>query len=256
MNKNEVPSVFEGFKLRKIWHEEEWYFSVVDIIYILTDSVDAQAYWRKLKQRESQLVTICHGFKLKAKDGKLRETDCVTFQNALRLIQSIPSKRAEPFKLWLASLGQAETYRQQGYDEEWIEQRMKSKLARYELTDEWSKRNVSQGKEFAILTNIIAKKTFDKTIQEHKNLKNLDVKENLRDNMSDLELLFSTLGERVTKEITVKKEAQGFNDCKTAANSGGSVAGRARKDAEKAIGESIITNKNKKDIVLNNNNWQ
>jgi hypothetical protein len=173
------------------------------------------------------------------------------FQNSLRLIQSIPSKKAEPFKLWLASLGQAEIYRQQGYDENWIEQRMKSKLARHDITNEWKNRGIEQPFDFAILTNIVAKATFDKDIKQHKEIKSLDEKDNLRDNMTDLELMFSALGERAAKEITKKRKAQGLDECQVTANEGGSISGRARKDLEKSLGESIVTSKNRKNLINN-----
>lgn len=195
---NSLPSIFEGFELRKSLHNDEWFFSVVDIIKILTGSPTPRQYWSKLKEREfilMELSPIWVRLKLLASDGKLRETDCVNFQNSLRLIQSIPSKKAEPFKLWLASLGQAEVYRQQGYDEYWIEQRMKSKLARYEITDEWKNRGVELQHEFAKLTNVIAKETFGKNIQEHKKLKNLKNAENLRDNT--LEFLQNSVHKRL-----------------------------------------------------------
>lgn len=250
---DQTPAIFQGMQLRKAWHDDEWYFSVVDIVKILTGSNNPRNYWNMLKKREAregiQLYTYCVQLKLQSSDRKMYLTDCSNFQNALRIIQSIPSKKAEPFKLWLASLGQAEVYRQQGYDEYWIEQRMKSKLARYEITGEWKKRGVEKPFDFAILTNIIAKATFDKDISQHKKIKKLTDKENLRDNMTDLELLFSTLGERLANEVTVKRDSKGTKECQESAHVGGSVAGRAREDAERVLNEPIVSSKTRKDIA-------
>jgi len=251
--KKQVPSVFDGIKLRKVWHDDEWYFSVVDIVQILTNSPNPRNYWNMLKKREEkqgiQLYIYCVQLKLKSNDGKYYLTDCSNFQNALRIIQSIPSKKAEPFKLWLASLGQAEVYRQQGYDEYWIEQRMKSKLARYEITGEWKNRGVEKPFDFAVLTNIIAKATFDKDISEHKKTKKLQDNQNLRDNMTDLELLFGTLGERLAKEVTVKRDSSGVEECQDSAHAGGRIAGRARKDAERVLKEPIVSSKTRREIT-------
>ncbi|MBS3121270.1 Bro-N domain-containing protein [Candidatus Woesearchaeota archaeon] len=256
--------VFEGKQIRRIWVDNQWFFSVVDIIRVLTESVDAKDYWYRLKQREQetsdvQLSTICRQLKLLAEDGKFRETDCANTEALFRIIQSIPSKKAEPFKLWLAQVGyervqeienpelaqkrMKELYRLKGYSDDWIEKRVRGIVIRDELTDEWSKRGVKVGKEYAILTSEISKATFGMTPTEYKQLKGLK-KENLRDHMNDLELIFTMLGERVTTEITRVKDAKLFDKCSDAAKEGGEVAGNARKDAEKKIGKSITTPEN------------
>ncbi len=197
--------------------------------------------------------------KLLAEDGKLRETDCTNTKNAFRIIQSIPSKKAEPFKQWLAQVGyervqeienpelsqqrMKELYRQKGYSDDWIEKRVRGIVIRQELTDEWKKRGVEQNKEFAILTNEISKATFGKTVEEYKHFKGLQ-KENLRDHMNDLELIFTMLGERVSTEITKEEDSQGFIENKDAAVRGGKIAGNARKETEKELGRPITSNKN------------
>ncbi|MBL7148345.1 MAG: Bro-N domain-containing protein [Nanoarchaeota archaeon] len=259
MESNKSLVVFQDKKIRRIWHNEMWYFSVSDIILVLTDSKDALAYWRKLKQREPQLVTICHAFKLPAEDEKLRFTDCANTESMFRIIQSIPSKKAEPFKRWLAKVGyervqeiedpelaqkrMKELYKAKGYSDNWIEKRVRGIAVRQELTDEWKKRNIKEGVEFGILTNQISKATFGKTVEEYKKHKGLQ-RENLRDHMHDLELIFTMLGEKVTTEITKNKDAQKFNACSKAAKEGGGVAGRARIDAEKRIGKSVVSKEN------------
>ena len=258
--------VFQDKKIRRIWHDNEWYFSVVDIVAVLTEQLDfqkARKYWNKLNQRlrdeGSEVVTNCHRLKLPAEDGKLRETDCASTKNMFRIIQSIPSHKAEPFKQWLAQVGyervqeienpelaqtrMKEIYRAKGYSDEWIEKRVRGIAVRDELTDEWKKREIKSEKEYSILTAEISKATFGLTPNEYKKLKGLD-KENLRDHMNDLELIFNMLGERVTTEITRSKEAEKFDDCADAAKEGGEVAGNARKDAERRIGKSIISGNN------------
>lgn len=255
--------LFEGKKVRRIWHDNEWYFSVVDIIAILTESKDSNDYWYRLKKRESdsggiELSTICRDLKLIAEDGKLRETDCVNTQNALRIIQSIPSPKAEPFKLWLAKLGHERIreienpeliqeklrrlYEQKGYSLEWIEKRLRGIAIRQELTEEWKTRSV-QNREYAILTNEISKATFGMTVDEYKQYKDLK-KEQLRDHMNDLELIFTMLGEKLTTEITKSKDARYFEECSTAAKEGGEVAGNARREAEKKIRKPITSKGN------------
>jgi len=260
--KNKIV-VFQDKKIRRIWYNNKWYFSVTDIILVLTNSKDEMAYWRKLKQREPQLVTICHGLKLTAKDEKLRYTDCVNTRNAFRLIQSIPSKRAEPFKQWLAQVGYErieeienpelgqdrikEYYELKGYPKEWIDKRLRGIAIRQELTDEWKNREIKTKKEFAILTNEISKATFGKTVGEYKEFKQLQKNnrnQNLRDHMTDWELILTMISEKATTDITKEADSQGFDECKDSANKGGSIAKRTRKDIEKNIGRSIISEEN------------
>ena len=246
-------SVFEDKAIRRVWHNEEWWFSVVDVIRALTDSENPRNYWNMLKSREAEqgveLYTNCVQLKVPAPDGKLRETDCANTEGLFRIIQSIPSKKAEPFKLWLAKVGyervqeiqdpelaiahMAATYRAKGYSEGWIERRLQTVAARQELTDEWRSRGVDERVEFAILTNEITKAAFGKTVEEYKVHKGLQ-RENLRDHMSSLELLFTQLGEEVTTEITRSKDARGFGENQQAAREDGDVAGNARKDTKEA----------------------
>lgn len=256
-------SLFDGKKIRKVIHDGEWWLSVVDICEALTDSVDPGAYWRKLKQRliedGSEVVTFCHGLKLEASDGKKYETDCANPEGILRIIQSVPSPKAEPFKRWLAKIGyeriqeienpelaqerMKKIYEDKGYSKDWIDKRLRGIAIRQNLTDEWKERGVSTEKDFAILTAEISKATFGMTPSEYKELKNLK-KENLRDHMTDLELIFTMLGEKVTTKISQKEKPETFDKNKKVARRGGSVAGNARKQAEKEIGESVITKKN------------
>ena len=259
-------SVFEGKGIRKTWHNEEWWFSVVDIVGALTQSEDPRNYWKVLKHRlieenGQQPVTFCNQLKLIADDGKLRETDCANTEGAFRIIQSIPSPRAEPFKLWLAKTGYEriqeienpelaqnrakEYYELKGYPKEWIDKRIRGIAIRQELTDEWKNRNVGQEKEFAILTNEISKATFGKTVQEYKQLKGLNKKnQNLRDHMTDWEVILTMVGEKATTDITKSKDAQGFNECKKTANEGGSIAHRTRKEIEEKTGKQIVSKDN------------
>jgi methylphosphotriester-DNA--protein-cysteine methyltransferase len=241
----------------------------VDVIAVLTGSVDPGAYWRKLKERlkkeGNQTVTNCHGLKMTAADGKQRLTAVADTEQLLRLIQSIPSPKAEPFKLWLAQVGYErleeienpelaakrtrEIYEQKGYSEEWIEKRMRGIAVRDELTDEWKKRGVKEQKEFAILTAEISKATFGMTPAEYKDFKTLaNPKENLRDHMSDLELIFTMLGEASTTEIAKKKDAQGFPANKKAAHAGGTIAGNARRELETKSGTKVSTKANFKEL--------
>src|SRR3990167_8248839 len=264
MDKDKALVVFQDKKIRRIWYNDEWYFSVVDIIAVLTESTDAKDYWYRLKKREQEegldeLSTFCRQLKLQASDGKYYATDCANTKNIFRIIQSIPSKKAEPFKQWLAQVGyervqeienpelaqnrMREIYRAKGYSDEWIEKRVRGIAVRDELTDEWKKRGIKSEREYSILTAEISKATFGLTPNEYKKLKELD-KENLRDHMNDLELIFNMLGERVTTDITRSKEAEKFDDCADAAKEGGEVAGNARKDAERRIGKSIISGDN------------
>ena len=259
--------VFHDKKIRRIWHSEEWYFSIVDIVVVLTESVDPPAYWRKLKQRlkeeGNETVTNCHTLKMLAPDGKMRLTDVADTEQLLRLIQSIPSKKAEPFKMWLAMVGSEridetqnpelsidralKTYLQKGYSKEWINQRLKTIEVRKELTDEWNRVGISEQKDFAILTNEITKAWSGKSVKEYKIFKDLK-KENLRDNMTNLELVLNMLAEATTKEFSKKESPQIFYQSKEIARKGGSVAGNARKDIENKLGESIVSKKNAEQI--------
>jgi hypothetical protein len=263
MDKDKALVVFQDKKIRRTWFNNEWFYSIIDIVEVLTDSPNPRNYWNMIKIRESEqgieLYTNCVQLKLIAEDGKLRETDCANVESLFRIIQSIPSPKAEPFKLWLAKVGYErvqeienpelsqqrikEIYKQKGYSKEWIDKRMRGIAVRQELTNEWKDRDVGQEKEFAILTNEISVATFGKTVEEYKEFKGLK-KENLRDHMHDLELIFTMLGESVTTEITKTKDAQGFDDCEDAAKNGGEVAGNARKDAERKIGKTIVSEEN------------
>ena len=264
MSQNKIV-VFESKKIRRIWHNEEWYFSVVDVCGALTDSPDAGAYWRKLKQRlneeGSEVVTFCHGLKLEAPDGKMRVTDCANTKGMFRIIQSIPSYKAEPFKLWLAQVGydriqeienpelaqqrMKELYELKGYPKDWIDKRLRGIAIRQNLTDEWKERGIQNERDFAILTAEISKATFGITPAEYKAMKGLTKKnQNLRDHMTDLELIFTMLGEKVTTEISKQEKPDTFDKSKTVARRGGRVAGTARKETEKELGRSIVTNQN------------
>lgn len=265
-------ALFEEKQVRRAWNqaEEKWYFAIVDVIAILTASVNAPAYWRKLKERlkkeGNETVTNCHGLKMTAADGKQRLTDVADTEGLLRLIQSIPSPKAEPFKLWLARVGyerleeienpelaakrMRQIYEQKGYSEDWIEKRLRGIAVRDELTDEWKKRGVKEQKEFAILTAEISKATFGMTPSEYKAHKSLaNPKENLRDHMTDLELIFTMLGEASTTEIAKKRDAQGFLPNKAAAQAGGRVAGNARKELEAQSGTKVSTPANFKALT-------
>ena len=241
MDKDKTLVVFQSKKIRRIWFNDEWWFSVVDIIEALTDSTNPRNYWSMLKKREMQdskieLSTFCVQLKLVADDRRMRETDCTNTEGAFRIIQSIPSKKAEPFKRWLAKVGyervkeienpelaqerMKQLYEQKGYSKDWIDKRLRGIAIRQNLTEEWKNRGLQEEKEYAILTNEIAKATFGVTIEEHKNIKNLD-RDNLRDHMDELELIFGMLGEKVATEITINKEAQGFEECEVAAKQWG-----------------------------------
>ena len=256
--------VFSDHKIRRIFHENAWWFSVIDVVQVLTESVNSRDYWYKMKVRVraeegSELSTLCRQLRLQAPDGKMRETDCANTEGLFRVIQSIPSPRAEPFKRWLAKVGYEriqeiedpelaqerarEIYKAKGYDDAWVEKRMRGIQVRAELTNEWNGRDVGGAKEYAILTAEIAKATFGMTPTEYKQHKGLE-RENLRDHMSDLELIFSMLGEASATEITREKDAQGFDQNKSAAQEGGEVAGSARKDLEARTGKRVITNQN------------
>ncbi|MFZ2152438.1 MAG: BRO family protein [Microgenomates group bacterium] len=260
--------IFQNNKVRRIWDEQKelWYFSVVDIIEILTGSTNPQVYWRVLKKRlidegSNETVTNCNGLKMLASDGKMRITDVADTQNMFRIIQSIPSPKAEPLKLWLAKVGYQrleeiedpelainralQNFLKKGYSKEWINQRLKTIEVRKELTDEWQSRGVEEGLEFAILTNEITKAWSGKTVREYKNFKNLK-KENLRDNMTNLELVINTLAEATTTEISKDRKPKTLNESKQIANRGGQIAGNARKEIELETGKKIVSPKNAK----------
>ena len=261
--------LFEDQPIRTAWdaEAEEWYFSIVDVIRVLTDSQSPTAYWRKLKQRlkeeGNETVTNCHALKLRAQDGKHRITDVADTAQLLRLIQSVPSKKAEPFKLWLAEVGKdrieetidpelaieraLKTYAKKGYDADWINQRLLTIRARKELTDQWKAHGVSEGKEYALLTDEVTKAWAGMSTRQYKNLKSLK-KENLRDNMSTLELALNMLAEATTTELTKVQNPQGFTENCHVAHEGGTVAGNARKDIEARTGKSVITSENAKQL--------
>ena len=273
MKKENKLVVFENKKIRRIWHKKEWFYSVVDVVGVLTDSVDyqtARKYWNKLSQRlrneGSELVTICHRLKLIAEDEKMRLTDCANTKGIFRIIQSVPSKKAEPFKMWLAQVGQdrineienpelaqdriKKIYEKKGYPKNWIDKRLRGIAIRQDLTDEWKERGIETQKDFSILTAEICKATFGMKPNEYKNFKNIPEKSkaNLRDNMTDLELIFTMLGEKVTTEISKERKPDTFSKNKKIAKEGGGVAKRARKDAEKRIGKKVVTKKNYLDL--------
>lgn len=256
-------AVFKKKEIRRTIHNNEWWFSVIDVCSVLTGSSDPGAYWRKLKQRlkgeGSEVVTFCHGLKLEASDGKSYKTDCANTEGIFRIIQSIPSPKAEPFKRWLARVGYERVqeiedpelatkrtralYKAKGYSEAWIEKRMRGIAIREELTDEWKAREVGESREYAILTAEISEATFGMKPSEYKKFKGLK-RENLRDHMNDLELIFSMLGEAGTTKIARKRDAQGFDENLDAAKSGGAIAGRARKDMERELGEGVVSKEN------------
>jgi DNA-damage-inducible protein D len=255
--------IFKNKKVRKIMQSGEWYFSVTDVIAILTDSVDPLAYWRKLKQRlneeGSQTVTKCHTLKMEAADGKMRDTDCADVEGLFRIIQSVPSPKAEPLKRWLAKVGYERVqeiedpelatkrtrtlYKLKGYNEDWIEKRMRGIAIREELTDQWKDRGAREAKDYEILTAEISKATFGVTPSEYKKLKGLK-RENLRDHMNDFELIFTMLGERSTTEIHKNENSKGVKKLKADAKVGGKIAGGARKELEKTLKRSVVTGQN------------
>ena len=265
MEENNKIQLFENQSIRTAWDEEneEWFFSIVDVIKVLTESKDPSAYWRKLKQRlteeGNETVTNCHALKMKAADGKRRMTDVANTEQLLRLIQSIPSKKAEPFKMWLAQVGRErieeiidpeltidralETYAKKGYPADWINQRLQTIRARKELTDAWKEHGVEQGKEYAILTNEVTKAWSGMNTRQYKNLKGLK-KENLRDNMSTLELALNMLAEATTTELTKAQNPQGLEENRVVAKTGGQIAGEARQRIERETGNPVITSEN------------
>ena len=264
--------LFEDQPIRTAWDEdeEEWYFSIVDVVGVLTEQTDYQKsrkYWNKLKQRlneeGSQLVTNCHQLKMTAQDGKKRLTDVANTEQLLRIIQSVPSKKAEPFKVWLAQVGRErieetidpeltieralETYARLGYDADWINQRLQTIRARKELTDQWKSHGVEQGKEYAILTDEVTRAWAGMSTRQYKKLKGLK-KENLRDNMSTLELALNMLAEATTTELTKSENPYGLEENQLVARKGGRVAGNARREIEKETGKSVITSQNAKQL--------
>ncbi len=267
MMENKIK-VFESKQVRTLWNEteEEWYFSVVDVVEVLTDSANPQTYWRVLKKRlkdeGNETVTNCNALKMLAPDGKMRKTDCLDTKGVLRLVQSIPSPKAEPFKMWLAQVGSerldeiadpekailrgADFYRAKGYTEGWINQRLRTIEMRKELTDEWKARGIDKEKDYAILTNEMTKAWSGLTVQEYKQVKGLK-KENLRDNMTNIELVLNMLAEVTTTAISKQEQPQTFDDSKNVARRGGKVAGNARKDIETQLGQSVISPLNAKD---------
>jgi prophage antirepressor-like protein len=255
--------VFGAKRIRRTWHDEQWFFSVADIVAVLTDSADPKQYIKKMRQRDPELDaywgTVCTPLDLPAPDGKIRKSNCANTEGIFRIIQSIPSPKAEPFKRWLAQVGyqrvqeienpelaqqrMKELYQEKGYPNDWIEKRMRAMAIRDELTDEWRERGIKEQKDFAILTAEISKATFGLTPTQYKDLKGLD-RENLRDHMTDLELIFTMLGEAATTEIARNRDAQGFHPNKAAAREGGSIAGNARRQLEHKSGKRVVTRRN------------
>ena len=264
MKQDNKLSLFDGKPIRKVWDNEEWFFSIIDIIEILTDSPTPRKYWDKVKRKLKEEGTnetspIWRQFKLMASDDKLRLTDCANTEGVFRIIMSVPSPKAEPFKQWMAQVSKErieetenpeigfdrlrEIYKAKGYPDEWIERRMQSIETRKQLTEEWKKRGVTEGQEFSILTATIAKGTFGVTPSEHSKLKDLD-RQNLRDHMTPLELIFTALGEELTRDEAVRNDAKGFNENHEAAQKGGSIAGDARRRVEERTGNKIVSKEN------------
>ena len=270
MTENTQIKIFEEKKVRTLWdkEKEEWYFSVIDVVAVLTESKDATAYWRKLKQRlkaeGNETVTNCHGLKMLAPDGKMRLTDCLNTEQLFRLIQSIPSPKAEPFKLWMAQVAKErldemqdpeltinramKEYKALGYSDNWINQRLKSIEIRKELTDEWKKHGLQEGVQFATLTDIIYKTWAGKTAKEYKEFKGLK-KENLRDNMTNKELVLNMLAELSTKEISESNNPQDFSDHIQNAVDGATIAKNARIELEQKTGKAIVSPLNARDGI-------
>lgn len=271
MEQNNSLKIFEDKNIRVAWNdnEEKWYFSVVDVVSVLTDNdyQKSRNYWKwlknKLKEEGSELVSNTNQLKMEAYDGKLRDTDVMNTEQILRLIQSIPSKKAEPFKLWLAQVGREridevydpeitinralDTYRKKGYSEEWINQRLKTIDIRKEFTDELKQKGISDSKEFAILTNILTQIWSGYSVKEYKNLKGLK-KENLRDNMTNMELVLNMLAETSSTEISKSKNRKGIEEAKDSVIKGGNIAKNAKEQLEKEIGKKIVSDKNAKEI--------
>jgi hypothetical protein len=275
LNTKKAIKLFNDQKIRVQWEDEEekWYFSIVDVVGVLSGSVNPAAYWRKMKERlikeGNQTVTNCHGLKMPATDGRMRLTDVADTEQLLRIIQSIPSPNAEPFKVWLARVGYErveetedpektieralDTYHKKGYSPQWINQRLKSIEVRNDLTDEWQRSGVQKGKEYAILTNEITEAWSGHTVKDYKRVKGLK-KESLRDNMSNLELVLNMLAEATTTEISKKKQPKGFDESKQIARQGGRIAGNTRKEIEERTGRPVVTPKNARDLLEDSNN--
>ncbi|MFP4547381.1 MAG: Bro-N domain-containing protein [Fidelibacterota bacterium] len=274
MNKETAIKLFEEKQIRTVWDEEaeKWYFSIIDVVSVLTESANPRKYWSvlktRLKKEGSQLATNCSQLKMKSSDGKYYKTDVADTEQVLRLVQSVPSKKAEPFKQWLARVGRErideiedpeitidramETYLRKGYSKEWINQRLKSIEIRKELTDEWENRGIEKGIEFAILTDEITKTWSGLTTKQYKKYKRLK-KENLRDNMSNLELVLNMLAEASTTEISKDKQPESFDDNVNVAHEGGTVAKAARTQLEKTTGKKVVSSKNARQITKANN---
>ena len=272
MSEETQIKLFQDKKIRSYWdsEEEQWYFSVIDVIAVLTDSVNPRDYWFKMKKRVNsddglELSTICRQLKMPAPDGKMRLTDAANVKALLRIIQSIPSPKAEPFKQWLSQVGYERIleienpelaqermkvlYEKKGYPKDWIDKRLRGIAIRQNLTDEWKERGITKEKDYAILTAEISKATFGLTPSEYKSVKGLTKKnQNLRDHMTDLELIFTMLGERVTTEISQQEKPESFDENKNVAKRGGKVAGVARKETEKELGHSVISQDNYLDL--------
>jgi DNA-damage-inducible protein D len=267
MNKNII--LFEKSEVRRTWHKGEWYFSVMDIVAILSESTNPQVYWRVLKKRlidegSNETVTKCNALKMVAEDGKMRLTDVANLEVIFRIIQSIPSPKAEPFKLWLAKIGQErieeiqdperamlrakKIYEQKGYDDEWVAKRMRGINIRNTLTDEWKDRGAKEGIDFAILTNEIYKGTFDLNAKQIKDYKNLNNPDNLRDHMDEMELILTMLGEATTTRISKNKNSSGFQSLQKDAKIGGKIAGNTRKQIENKTKQKVL----RKENYLNN----
>lgn len=273
MTKETAIKLFEQKQIRSVWSddEEKWYFSIVDVVGVLSESVNPNNYWKVLKNRlkkeGSELVTNCNQLKLQSSDGKFYNTDVADTEQLFRLIQSVPSKKAEPFKLWLAQIGRErideiedpelgfdrlmETYLKKGYSKEWVNKRLKSIEVRKDLTDEWDKRGVKKGQEYAILTDEITKAWSGLSVKQYKNHKGLK-KENLRDNMSNLELVLNMLAEATTTEISKEKKPKNFVENKKIAKQGGTIAGNTRKQIEEKTGKKVVNTLNAADYLEQN----
>ncbi len=264
MDQNKIV-VFKSQQIRRIWREEKWFFSIVDVCGVLTDSPNPRKYWSvlktRLKKEGNEPTTICSQFKMEANDGKMRLMDCADAEGLFRIVQSIPSPKAEPFKRWLARVGyervqeienpelaqerMKQLYEQKGYPRDWIDKRLRGIAIRQNLTDEWKARGIDSEADFAILTAEISKATFGLTPSQYKKAKGLTKKnQNLRDHMNDLELIFTMLGEKVTTEISEKERPESFPESKHVAKRGGAVAGTARRAAENELGRSVVSKEN------------